>query len=95
MKLPASGTDIRKPGGTKGAIEYKNCSTPCRPAEVAKVARKPRMTTRPAIKPATKSVYTPEPTRQDMVLGDWNETVKHFGNQEDAIKDFIQRYFGK
>jgi hypothetical protein len=95
MKLPASQTDIRKPGKSSNAIEFKNSTAPRIPNEIVKPKTAPRLKTRPVIKPITKSVYVPEPTRQEIVMGDWMNTVNHFGNQDDAIKDFIQRYFAK
>lgn len=95
MKLPASQTDIRKPGKSANAIEFKNSTAPRTPTEIVKPRAAPRMKTRPAMKPIHKSVYVPEPSRQEIAMGDWMDTVKHFGNQEEAIKDFIQRYFSK
>ena len=94
MKLPPAQTDIRKPGRSI-TTEFKN-STPSRKLdEVVKSKSAPRMKPVSSIKPNTKSIYVPEPSRQEIVMGDWMNTVKHFGNQDDAIKDFIQRYFAK
>jgi hypothetical protein len=96
MKLPASETDLRKPGKAPNGIEFKNSTAPRAPAEIVKTRpTKSRMVSHPAIKPIHKSVYVPEPSKQEIMMGNWKNTMDTFGNQEEAIKEFIQRYFVK
>lgn len=96
MKLPAPETDLRKPGKASNGIEFKNSTAPRAPPEIVKSRpTKSRMVSRPAMKPLHKSVYVPEPSKQEIMMGNWKNTVDTFGNQEEAIKEFIQRYFVK
>jgi hypothetical protein len=92
MKLPASETDIRKPNGA-APPQFKMSvqKSPMKKSEVLN-HKAPRSVPKSVIKPAVKSNYLPIPSKEELVMADWAETMKATGNSEAAIKEFISKY---
>jgi len=92
MKLPAGETDIRKPNGA--APPQFKMSVQKKPLSKSQVVnpKAPRAVPKSVIKPAVKSNYLPIPSKEELAMQDWAETMKATGNSEAAIKEFISKY---
>ena len=92
MKLPASETDIRKPNGV-AATQFKLSTHKSPTAKLNLLNPKaPRAVPKSVIKPMVKSNYLRIPTKEELAMDDWAETMKATGNSEAAIKEFISKY---